>query len=70
MIAEVKAMTALAGYRGRAAGDLEALAGAIVALSQLAVLDGPVVAEAEMNPVIVREAGAGVVAVDALVRLQ
>ena len=69
MIAEVKALAALAGYRGKAAGDLEALARAIVALSQLAVLDGPAVAEAEMNPVIVRAAGEGVVAVDALVRM-
>jgi acyl-CoA synthetase (NDP forming) len=70
MIAEVKALKALAGYRGKTEGDLEALAGAIVALSQLAVMQEPIVAEAEMNPVIVRKAGEGVVAVDALVRLQ
>jgi len=69
MIAEVKALQALAGYRGKAAADLEALAQAIVALSQLACSEHLVVAEAEINPLLVRRAGLGVVAVDALVRL-
>jgi succinyl-CoA synthetase beta subunit len=67
MIAEVRGLVALAGYRGKAKGDLEALAQAIVALSQLA--SEADVAEAEINPLIVRPAGEGVVAVDALVRL-
>jgi hypothetical protein len=70
MIAEVKAFQALAGYRGKAAGDLDALAQAVVALSKLALVEDPVVAEAEMNPVMVRRMGEGVVAVDALVRLR
>jgi acyl-CoA synthetase (NDP forming) len=68
MIGEVAALRALAGYRGKPAGDLDALAKALVALSQLAV-DGPAVAEAEVNPLIVRPNGKGVVAVDALVKL-
>jgi acetate---CoA ligase (ADP-forming) len=67
MIAEVRALIALAGYRGRPAGDLDALAHAIVALSRLA--DDANIAEAEINPLIVREAGEGVIAVDALVKL-
>jgi acetate---CoA ligase (ADP-forming) len=67
MIAEVRSLTALAGYRGRPAGDLDALAHAIVALSQLA--GDASIAEAESNPLIVRPAGEGVVAVDALVKL-
>jgi succinyl-CoA synthetase beta subunit len=67
MIGEVRALRALAGYRGAPAGDLEALAQAIVALSGLAGRGD--VAEAEVNPLIVRRAGEGVVAVDALVRL-
>jgi acyl-CoA synthetase (NDP forming) len=65
MIAEVKGMAALAGFRGRPAGDLDALAGAIVALSQL-VAD-PTIIEAEINPLIVRAKGEGLMAVDALV---
>ena len=69
MIGEVAAMKALAGYRGRPPGDLDALAQALVALSQLAVADGPAVLEAEINPLIVLPQGQGVVAVDALVRL-
>jgi acyl-CoA synthetase (NDP forming) len=68
MIGEVAALKALAGYRGKPAGDLDALAKALVALSQLAVMDGPAVAEAEVNPLIVRPKGEGVVAVDALVK--
>jgi acyl-CoA synthetase (NDP forming) len=66
MIGEVRALAALAGYRGRPKGDLEALAHAIVALSRLA--DDAAVAEAEINPLMVLPAGKGVVAVDALVR--
>ena len=67
MIGEVKMIAAFSGYRGRPAGDLEALALAIVAISKLA--DDPTVLEAEINPLIVRPAGQGVVAVDALVKL-
>jgi succinyl-CoA synthetase beta subunit len=69
MIAEVKAMQALKGYRGKAAGDLEAVARALVAISRLASLDDATVLEAEINPLIVLPAGQGALAVDALVRL-
>jgi acyl-CoA synthetase (NDP forming) len=65
MIAEVRGLQALAGFRGRPKGDFDALAAAIVALSRLA--EDPSVAEAEINPLIVR--ADGVVAVDALVKL-
>ncbi len=68
MIGEVAALKALAGYRGKPMGDLDALANALVALSQLAIVDGPAVAEAEVNPLIVRPKGEGVMAVDALVK--
>jgi succinyl-CoA synthetase beta subunit len=67
MISEVKAFEALEGFRGRARGDLDALARAIVSLSQLAMRNHPVVLEAELNPVMVL--ADGVVAVDALVRI-
>lgn len=69
MIGEVVALKALAGYRGKEPGDLEALAQALVSLSRLAVHNGPAVADAEINPLIVRPKGQGVVAVDALVKL-
>jgi acyl-CoA synthetase (NDP forming) len=69
MITEVRGLDRLAGYRGLPVGDLSALAQAIVALSRLAVLGGPLIQEAEINPLIVRPAGLGVVAVDTLVKL-
>ena len=65
MIAEVRGFAALAGFRGRPKGDLDALAEAIVAMSRLA--QEPSIVEAEINPLIVRSDG--VVAVDALVKL-
>jgi acyl-CoA synthetase (NDP forming) len=68
MIGEVKAFATLQGFRGKPAGDLDALARAIVALSQLALRHDPAIGEAEVNPLIVRQDG--VVAVDALVREQ
>lgn len=68
MVGEVRALKALAGFRGRPRGDLEALAAAIVALSNLALARDRQVVEAEVNPLIVRAEGQGVVAVDALVR--
>ena len=67
MIAELRTARVLAGMRGRPPGDLKALAGAIVALSRLASDER--VLEAEINPLIVRRDGEGVVAIDALVRL-
>jgi len=67
MIGEVRAMRMFAGFRGKPAGDLDALAHAVVALSQLASMSD--VAEAEINPLIVRPKGEGVIAVDALVRV-
>lgn len=69
MIGEVRALQALSGYRGKEAGDLEALADAIVALSTLADLPDVTVLEAEINPLIVLRRGDGVLAVDALVKL-
>ncbi|MEQ8586902.1 MAG: acetate--CoA ligase family protein [Thalassobaculaceae bacterium] len=66
MIAEVKGLKALAGWRGKPAGDLEALARAVAALSTLALDPALRVSEAEANPVMVL--AEGVLAVDALVR--
>jgi len=68
MIAEVRGLKLLTGYRGKPAGDITALAQAIAALSRLAA--DPAVVEAEVNPLIVRPQGEGVVAVDAVVRIK
>jgi len=66
MIAEVRGLQVAAGYRGAPRGDLDALARAVVAMSQLALADDPVVVEAEANPVLVLREGEGVLAVDAV----
>ena len=66
MISEVKAFALLRGYRGLPPGDIDALADAVVAFSALALLRGSTVAEAEINPLLVKPAGQGVVAVDGL----
>jgi acyl-CoA synthetase (NDP forming) len=69
MIAEVRGFAVLRGYRGKPPGDIDALADAIAALSRLASVSSPTVLEAEINPLIVKAAGAGVIAVDGVVRL-
>jgi acyl-CoA synthetase (NDP forming) len=63
MIAEVRALTPLSGWRNLPRGDLDALARAVVAVSRLAALDG--VREAEINPLIVHGEGQGVTVADA-----
>jgi acyl-CoA synthetase (NDP forming) len=68
MIAEVRGLKPLAGYRGKPPGDVAALAEAVAALSRLAA--EPAVVEAEVNPLIVRPRGEGVVAVDAVVQIR
>jgi hypothetical protein len=67
MIAEVRALRALEGYRGKPRGDMEALAAAIVALSRLAERGD--VTECEINPLMILGEGQGVMAVDAVVSL-
>jgi acyl-CoA synthetase (NDP forming) len=66
MIAEVKGLVPLRGYRDLPKGDIPALAQVIAAISRLAL--APEIAELEINPLIVRAEGDGVIAVDALVR--
>jgi acetate---CoA ligase (ADP-forming) len=68
MIEKVKGLAILRGYRNLPRGDLRALAKAVAAVSRLALVPGLPVAEAEINPLIVKSAGA--VAVDALVALK
>ena len=68
MIEEVKGLAPIRGYRNLPPGDVDALARAVAALSRLALLQGQPVAEAEINPLIVRREG--VVAVDGLLVLR
>ncbi|MCB4821081.1 acetate--CoA ligase family protein [Roseicella aerolata] len=65
MIAEVKGLRLLAGWRGLPRGDLPALARAVVAVSRLAVRDD--ISEAEINPLIIHAESEGVTVADAWV---
>jgi acyl-CoA synthetase (NDP forming) len=69
MIAEVKGLATIRGYRNLPKGDVAALARTIAAFSQLAHGAFAAVAEAEINPLLVKPEGEGVVAVDGLVTL-
>jgi acetate---CoA ligase (ADP-forming) len=68
MIEEVKGLALIRGYRGLPRGDATVLARAVSDFSQLARLE-PRVAEAEINPLIVKREGEGVMAVDGLLVL-
>jgi acyl-CoA synthetase (NDP forming) len=68
MIEEVRGLATITGFRNLPRGDISALAEAVARFSQLAALEGPRVAEAEINPLIVM--ANGVVAVDGLVRFE
>ena len=59
----------LSGYRGRPPGDLPSLVQAVLACARYAEENVSRLLELDLNPVLVRPAGRGVVAVDALVRL-
>ncbi|MCD2114894.1 acetate--CoA ligase family protein [Rhodococcus rhodochrous] len=65
MIDDVKGLAVIRGYRNLPTGDVNALAKAVVALSQLAANDASPISEAEINPLLI--CSDGVVAVDGLV---
>ena len=66
MLAELRAAPLLDGYRGAPAADLAALAQLVAQLSQLAVAGAELIAEIELNPVIVHQVGQGCTIADAL----
>jgi acetate---CoA ligase (ADP-forming) len=69
MLQELKGFPLLAGARGRPAADIDAAARAIAALSSYALANAGRFAAIEINPLLVRPAGRGVVALDALLQL-
>jgi acyl-CoA synthetase (NDP forming) len=60
----------LTGYRGKPAADIVALIDAALSVAAYAEAHVSLLAELDVNPVIVRPAGRGAVAVDALIRLK
>ena len=67
MVDEVRGVALLRGARGRPASDVAALVDAIMRVQRLAVDHADRIAELDVNPLLVRPRGHGVVALDALV---
>jgi acyl-CoA synthetase (NDP forming) len=67
MIAETRVAALLGGFRGRPPGDVGALARTLEAIGDLAWAERESVGELDVNPIVVRETGAGCVVVDALI---
>jgi acetyl-CoA synthetase len=65
----LKVSKLLAGFRGKPAGDVPALVETVLACTRYAEVNLNALVELDINPVIVRPAGLGAVAVDALIRL-
>ena len=70
MIAELRAAPKLCGARGRPPSDIEALAQTLAAVSLLAWQLRDSLLEMDINPLLVRPSGSGVVAADALLRFR
>ncbi len=70
MVEEIKGYPILAGARGKPPADVDALVDALVKLSALAVDLKDHVGELDINPLIVRSRGNGVIAADALIRMK
>ena len=67
-LGRLKVSVLLDGYRGKPAGDVEALIDAILAIGLYATANRDTLAELDVNPIIVRPLGAGAIAVDVLIR--
>jgi acetyl-CoA synthetase len=67
---ELKLAKLLGGFRGKPAGDLDALVELVSGIARYAAAQLSTLQEIDVNPVIVRPAGKGAVAVDALIRLK
>lgn len=69
MVARLRHAPLFEGFRGAAALDIRALGDAVARLSRAIATADPVVQELEINPLIVRPAGQGVMAVDFFARI-
>jgi acetate---CoA ligase (ADP-forming) len=68
MIGELKARALLNGVRGQPASDIPGLRAAVVRLANVAAVSA--VQSIEINPLLVRESGSGVVALDCLIEAE
>jgi len=68
-VSRLAANTLLAGYRGQPAGDMEGVVNAIQSVAEFALAHQDELLELDINPLLVRPKGCGIVAVDALIRM-
>lgn len=64
MVHEIKGFPLLRGVRGEAEADIEAIERSLLILSQMAI-DFPQIIEADINPLLVKKRGEGIIAIDA-----
>jgi acetyltransferase len=64
MVRETKTFPLLRGVRGEVEADIESIEHALLLLSQMAI-DFPEIIEADINPLLVKKRGEGIVAIDA-----
>jgi acetyl-CoA synthetase len=69
-LASLKLAKLLDGFRGKPRGDVDALVEVVSGIARYASAQLSTLQEIDVNPVIVRPAGKGAVAVDALIRLK
>jgi acyl-CoA synthetase (NDP forming) len=69
-LATLKVAKLLDGFRGKPRGDVDALVEVVSGIARYAAAELATLQEIDVNPVIVRPAGKGAVAVDALIRLK
>ncbi|GFN28803.1 hypothetical protein ADE_45010 [Achromobacter denitrificans] len=67
MLRELKAYALLDGYRGKPPADVAAACRSIVAVGNALLAAPEAVAEIEVNPMLIKEAGRGVAVLDALI---
>jgi acyl-CoA synthetase (NDP forming) len=68
-LSRLRIASVLAGFRGRPPGDIDALVKIVLAVQTYAQSVAHELLELDVNPVIVRSAGFGAIAVDAVIRL-
>jgi hypothetical protein len=69
-LARLKTSKLLEGFRGKSPGDVPKLIDSILGVANYASANRAHLIEIDVNPVIVRPSGKGVVAVDTLIRLR
>jgi hypothetical protein len=67
MIAETRGADMLKPYRGKPGADLQGLIGCLHVLADFAQQEGDLIAEVDLNPIIVLPEGRGCAVVDALI---